>query len=476
MARNTVKRVKTGSFERRFSMARAGLLAGARYATLSAGTFFTSPEKRADRRSEILSAQARDLVAELGQLKGSVVKIGQMMALFGEHFLPAEVTEALHTLEDSTTSLEWETIDRHLRQELGEVKHNALEVDPEPLGAASLAQVHRARRKTDGLEVVLKIQYPGVADAIDSDMRAIVRLLKWSGVVSITEEFNQWLAEVREMLAREVDYDLEANTTEYFRSALADDERFVVPEVVHAYSSHNILCLTFEHGVGINDPAIQQLSPERRNFMGRAIMELCCREVFEWDRMQTDPNFGNYLLRPGRDGHNDQIVLLDFGAIREFDHATLGPGREMIRAAWHHDRERLLCAFQSLGFLAGDVPRKVLDNFVDLCFEAIEVLQDPDRYPPPSEVVNERGEYLWGESDLPNRIMAKASRNALSRYFDVPPREFIFLARKLLGAYTFLHVIEAQVRGNEILEPFLGMNEPADQDLVARMNHQATGT
>ena len=476
MARNTVKRVKTGSFERRFSMARAGLLAGARYATLSAGTFFTSADKRADRRSAILSAQARDLVAELGQLKGSVVKIGQMMALFGEHFLPPEVTEALHTLENSTTALEWETIDKHLRHELGEVKRAELDLDPEPLGAASLAQVHRAVRRSDGLEVVLKIQYPGVADAIDSDMRAIVRLLKWSRLVSITEEFNQWLAEVREMLAQEVDYDLEANTTEYFRNALADDERFVVPEVVHEYSSHNILCLTFEHGVGINDPSIQQLSQPRRNFMGRAIMELCCREVFEWDRMQTDPNFGNYLLRPGRNGEQDQIVLLDFGAIREFEHVTLGPGREMIRAAWHHDRERLLEALRALDFLSGDVPQKVLDNFVELCFEAIEVLQDPDRFPPPPEVVNEHGEYLWGESDLPNRIMAKASRNALSRYFDVPPREFIFLARKLLGAYTFLHVIEAQVRGNTILEPFLGMNEDADRTLVASVNQPDTGT
>ncbi len=476
MARNTVKRVKTGSFERRFSMARAGLLAGARYATLSAGTFFTPAHKRADRRSAILSAQAEDLVAELGQLKGSVVKIGQMMALFGEHFLPPEVTAALHTLENRTTALEWETIDEHLRRELGELKRAELDVDPEPLGAASLAQVHRAVRPSDGLEVVLKIQYPGVADAIDSDMRAIVRLLKWSRLVSITEEFNQWLAEVREMLAREVDYDLEANTTEFFRNALADDERFVVPEVVHEYSSNNVLCLTFEHGVGISDPSIQQLSQARRNFMGRAIMELCCREVFEWDRMQTDPNFGNYLLRPGREADQDRIVLLDFGAIREFEHATLGPGREMIRAAWHHDRERLLEALRALDFLSGNVPQKVLDNFVELCFEAIEVLQDPDRYPPPPEVVNERGEYLWGESDLPNRIMAKASRNALSRYFDVPPREFIFLARKLLGAYTFLHVIEAQVRGNTILEPFLGMNEDADRALVTSMNQPDTGT
>ena len=224
MARKTVKRVKTGSLERRFSMARAGFLAGARYATASAGGLFAAPDQREARRRRNLSQRAEELVEELGQLKGSVVKIGQMMALFGEHFLPEEVTDALHTLENSTTALEWPAVEKHLRQQLGSVKLAELEVDPQPLGAASLGQVHRARRKSDGAELALKIQYPGVANAIDSDMRALVRLLKLSRLVPITEQFNQWLDEVRDMLGREVDYDLEAHTPRHFRDALADAE------------------------------------------------------------------------------------------------------------------------------------------------------------------------------------------------------------------------------------------------------------
>ena len=129
MTRKTVKRVKTGSVERRFSMAKAGFMAGAKYATASAGTFFTSKDKREERRKEILSARAQELVEELGKLKGSVVKIGQMMALFGEHFLPEEVTTALHTLENQTTALEWSAIEKHLQRQLGEVKLAELEVD-----------------------------------------------------------------------------------------------------------------------------------------------------------------------------------------------------------------------------------------------------------------------------------------------------------------------------------------------------------
>lgn len=467
MDRKTVKRVKTGSFERRLSMATAGIFAGAKYATLSAGTLFTAKDKREERRKEILSQQAQQLVEDLGKLKGSVVKIGQMMALFGEHFLPEEVTTALHTLESQTTALAWPTMFRHLQMELGDSKLADLEISRTPLGAASLAQVHKAIRKSDGKALVLKIQYPGVAQAIDSDLRALVRLLKLSRLVPITEQFNEWLDEIREMLKREVDYDLEAHTTEYFRELLKDDDRFVVPTVVPEYSSHNILCMTFEEGIPITEVEVDQLSQDRRNHIGRAIMELCCMEVFQWNKMQTDPNFGNYLLRlDNSPAHQDQVVLLDFGAIRDFEHTTLGPGREMIRASWDHDKDRLAQAMRALGFLAKDVPPRVLDDFAAMCFEAVEPLQDPERFPVPSQVLNDKQEYMWGESDLPSRVMGRAGRNALSVHFDVPPKEFIFLVRKLLGAYTFLHVIRAEIRGNTLLEPFFPMQEEEDKAMV----------
>ena len=162
---NSVARIKTGSFERRLSLTRAGLFAGTRIASHMATNWFSGKEKREERHSAMMSSQAQLLVDELGSLKGSVVKIGQVMALYGEHFLPDEVTKALHTLEDQTTSLEWSAIERVLKEELGTDRLNQLEVDPEPIGAASLGQVHRARRKSDGLELVLKVQYPEIGRA-----------------------------------------------------------------------------------------------------------------------------------------------------------------------------------------------------------------------------------------------------------------------------------------------------------------------
>jgi predicted unusual protein kinase regulating ubiquinone biosynthesis (AarF/ABC1/UbiB family) len=467
MEKKTVKRVKTGAFERRFSMARAGFLAGARYATLSAGTFFASKDQREEMRRKILSRQAQWLVSELSELKGSIVKIGQMMALFGEHFLPEEVTAALHTLENSTTALEWPAIERQLRHELGNERLAELDVETTPLGAASLGQVHKAVRKSDGRILCLKIQYPGVASAIDSDLNAMVSLLKMTHLVPITREFNTWLDEVRTMLGREVDYKLELETTRLFHTLLKDDHRFIVPEVFPDYSTDCVLCTSFEEGDSINEKNIRGLSQERRNALGRAIMELCCSEIFIWEKMQTDPNFGNYLLRRD-EKHGDKLVLLDFGAIRYFEKPVIAAGREMIRGAWHHDAPRLQRALLTLGFLE-NAPQRVLDDFASLCFEAIEVLQDPERFPPPPDVLNEKGEYIWGNSDLPKRVMGRAGRNTLSVYFDVPPKEFIFLFRKLLGAYTFLHVIEAEIRGDTLLAPFLPRFEAEDIALMQKL-------
>jgi len=450
-----VRRIKTGALERRFSMARAGFMASARFALQSAGNLLNSGDEREARQKEILSEQAQYLVKELGKLKGSVVKVGQMMALLGEHFLPAEVTAALHTLESETTALEWSTMSRHLRSEIGE-RMDELDIDPEPLGAASLGQVHKARRKSDGRELALKIQYPGVAAAIDSDLQALVQLLELTRLVPITEEFNQWLDEVHSMLRREVNYHLELETTRHFGEILRDDPRYRVPDVYPEYSTGNVLCTSFEQGVGVSDPKVLALPQERRNHIGKAIMDICCKEVFVWSKMQTDPNFGNYLIQIADSaGHSDRIVLLDFGAFRDFDERVLGPGKEMIRASYFRDRARLLKALQDLQFLHENVPDKVLNQFVELCFMAVEVLADPDVHPMPDYVLNEKKQYLWGKSDLPDRVIAQASKSALSVHFDVPPKEFIFLARKLLGAYTFLHVIRAEVRGDEILRPYL---------------------
>ena len=147
-----LKQLKTSSMDRRLSI--ANIFAGG-YAGQHPVRVLCSRVKKKKKTQKAMKEQADYLVAEIGKLKGSIVKIGQMMALYGEHFLPEEVTQALNTLNNKTVALAWPAIKAQLQQQLGS-KLDDLTVDHRPLGTASLAQVHRAVRKSDGMELVLK--------------------------------------------------------------------------------------------------------------------------------------------------------------------------------------------------------------------------------------------------------------------------------------------------------------------------------
>ncbi|PAV26063.1 ABC1 kinase family protein [Tamilnaduibacter salinus] len=454
--RKAVSRIKTGRFERQLSLTRAGLFAGTRMATHMATNWFGGRETREQRSRDMMSSQARFLVDELGKLKGSVVKIGQVMALYGEHFLPEEVTEALHTLEDQTTWLEWSSIRRVLLEELGAQRLAELEVDAEPIGAASLGQVHRARRRSDGLELVLKIQYPGVAEAVDSDLNAVAQILKMARLVSIGPEFNEWLEEVRTMMHREVDYGLEGRTTEHFRQMLLDDDRFIVPRVLPEFSTSHVMASTYESGITVGSDEVANLPVERRSALGRAALELFFRELFVWGEIQTDPNFGNYRIRVSPDPARepDRIVLLDFGAVQEYPDRFLNPVRKMIEASYEQDRERVIEGGIALHFMSRDWPEDVLYRFAEVCMSVLEPLA-PHNSDWPDYAVNEQGQYRWKQSDLPSRVARQAARSAISRYFRIPPKEFVFLNRKLIGVYTLIAVLKAEFNGEDLLRAYL---------------------
>ncbi len=448
-----MKRLKTGAFERRFSMAKAGFIASTRLAAGAAGSMFASPEEREEKRRRAMAEQAQYLVRELGKLKGSVVKIGQMMALYGEHFLPPEVTQALHQLNDDTTALSWSTMESVIREQLGEKRFAELDIDHSPLGAASLAQVHRARRKSDGTELVLKVQYPGVAQAIDADLNLVTQLLRLTKVVPMTREFEEWLDEVRTMMHREVNYPQEMETTRLFHSYVKDDPRYIVPRIYSDYCTDTVLCMSFERGVPINSPIVLGLSQERRNRLALASLDVCVREVFEWGEMQTDPNFGNYLVRlADTEGGIDQIILLDFGAVRDFPDDLMALARGLTRGAFFKNRDLMRQAMKGFSFF-DNMPDSTRDGLIDLMFLAIEPFSDLKDAP--ADTLTDDGKYIWANSRLHVRAAAQAARSAASKSFSVPPKELMFLSRKLMGAYTFMTVIDARIYARALLDPYM---------------------
>jgi predicted unusual protein kinase regulating ubiquinone biosynthesis (AarF/ABC1/UbiB family) len=442
--------LKTGALERNIALTKLGLGAGTKIVAHSVANLFRGEVSRTQSDRDFYKRQAEILRDELGQLKGSVMKAGQMLSLYGQYFLPEEAVTVLSQLQDDTPAVQWRVVGPVLERAIGRARMAELDIDHEPLAAASLGQAHRARRRKDGLEVVVKIQYPGVADAIESDIKTLSRLITMTRLAPKGLDLNPIFAELREMLHREVDYAAERSFTESFRDKLKDDPRFVVPRVLTEYSSDQVLTTTYEHGHHVKDAAVQSLSQDRRSALGRAFVQLFVTELFGWNMVQTDPHFGNYRIRPEADG-KDRIVLLDFGATRIFGRGFVDNYANIVRGGVQRDREQITRGAVGIGLMDANFPKSVLDAFCDMCEMITEPFagNEPDRVP--AKLLNAKGEYRWGESDLPMRAGQLAAKNAFSKHFRVPPREIVFLHRRLSGVFIMLATLHAEVDARPLL-------------------------
>jgi len=444
-------KLKTGSFDRNAAMARMGMMAGASYATHTFGNLFRSKSDREARNREFYVRQAQFLADELGQLKGSVMKVGQMLSVYGQYFMPPEAIEVLRSLQDDSPPVAWDDLAPVVRERLGTERLAELEIDEEPLAAASLGQVHRARRKSDGRELCIKIQYPQLADAIDSDIRTLTNIVRLARLVPKGIELNAIMEEVREMIYREVDYDRELRMTREFGERLADDDRYVVPDVFPEYSTETVLVTSFEAASHVQSEAVKALPQPRRNRLGGAALELFFLEFFDWGIVQTDPHFGNYKIRVDEAGDDDKFVLLDFGATREFAPRFLGAYYDTVAGAFEHDQQKLIDGAIGISLLRRDSPQQVFDDFARVGMLIIE----PFMRQPPAEFATTDHQYKWGESDLFWRVSRAVQDAAISRWFRIPPREIVFLHRRLGGVFVLMSVLDAEYNAHDMLAHYL---------------------
>lgn len=451
----SIKRLITSPFGRNLAMARIGLVSGSQIAAHETLNLFRGKQARATSNRSFYTKQAGYLRDELGRLKGSIMKVGQMLSLYGQYFMPPEAVKVLASLQDNTPPVSWSAVRPQIEASLGQRRVSELEIDPKPLASASLGQAHIAYRKRDRRKLVLKIQYPGVGDAIDSDIRSLSRVIQLAQLVPKGISLGPIMEEVREMLHQEVDYGRELRMTAWYHERLQDDARYVVPDVVEEYCTDDILTTSFEAGSHIHSPEVQQLSLARRNRLAECALELFFNEFLRWDRVQTDPHFGNFKIRLDPQGENDQLVMMDFGATRDFSRPFLKAYRDIIAGAFYDDREVILRGAEAIGLMRSQFGDSVRDTFVEVCRLIIEPFAEITPERPPREWLNADGAYRWGETDLPRRVSAAVAKAAMSRYFRVPPREIVFLHRRLAGVFILVASLRAELKARPLLQRFL---------------------
>jgi len=421
--KEALREIRTNLLTRGFSLARASLKVGG----LAANTLLANRESG----DKAWLKKVEYLVKELGQLKGTAMKVGQTLSMYGEHLLPKEVNDLLKTLQQNSPPLAWSAIEAVLQSELGIERLAELDVEPDPVGAASIGQVHRARVRATGEVLAIKIQYPGVDKAVETDLKLLKFILNLSDLVPRGPRFDQIFDEIRIMFHQEIDYEQEATRAAQFADLLANDPRYFVPRPVVRYCTRRVLTTEFIVGHRVDAPEVQTLSLERRNRLGEAFMDLYLRELMEFRLMQTDPHLGNYLVQIDEAG--DRLALFDFGAVREVPVAFLKSYAQLVEGSLLGRDSSIEAGGRGLGLLQDGDSSSLVTDYVNLCRLLIEPFDD-------SGVA-----YDWGESTLPKRVTGAVTKIAGSYKLRAPPRELVFLDRKLGGVFIFLSVLKCKL-------------------------------
>lgn len=394
-------------------------------------------DQEEERRSEEYTRMAGQIAGTLGELKGAVMKVGQI-ASQTQDFLPKEFSEALQTLQKEAPPMPFDVIVGQIEGELGKPVGELFEyLQEQPYAAASIGQVHRARLHS-GEDVIIKVQYPGVDDSCDSDLKQLRLALRLGGLLKMPKEsVDQLFAEIRERLKEELDYENEARNIELFRDYHAKDSWIVIPRVFPAFSTGRVLTMALEEGDHVSQVTPEDYSQDTINRIGHRIFTTMADQLFRFQCIHGDPHAGNFAYRP--DG---TIVLYDFGCVKKLKPAIVESYRQALVSALNEDYRALDQHLIDLGARVESRPA------VDEAYYAMwrDILITPFSSDSP---------YDFGRSDL-HKVVANKTSTVFEylEYFQ-PPVESIFIDRMIAGHYWMMRRLGVQAAFRSELEQYL---------------------
>ncbi|QZD92421.1 AarF/ABC1/UbiB kinase family protein [Qipengyuania xiapuensis] len=382
-------------------------------------------------------ANAKRLTDRLAHLRGAAMKLGQMISMDAGDLLPPELSEILARLRERADFMPPKQLDKVLSAEWGkDWRKRFRRFEPRPIAAASIGQVHRAMLP-DGRLLAIKVQYPGIAQSIDSDVDNVAGLLKLTGLLPAELDIAPLLAAAKEQLHEEADYVREGAMMTRFGELLEGREGFVVPELHEELTTTRILAMSFEEGGPIE--ALASERQELRDEVFARMIELVARELFDSRLMQTDPNFANYRWQ----AKTGRIVLLDFGAAREVSEGISADYRRLLYAGLAEDREAVMEAAIEAGFMN---PR-ALERHPEAMRRAVDIvvtqMASDDRLD-------------FGDRAFVPEIRETVMPIARDRdSWHLPPAETLFVQRKVSGTALLGARLNARVDVRGIVESVL---------------------
>jgi predicted unusual protein kinase regulating ubiquinone biosynthesis (AarF/ABC1/UbiB family)/DNA-binding XRE family transcriptional regulator len=441
-----LSRIKTSFASRNFALARTASSAVARATAMAFERLLANDEHRnaITRRAHV--AIARHLVDTLGELKGAAMKLGQTLGYL-DFGISEEARAELATLQVISKPMSPAAIATVFIEEFGEPPRRLFaEWTPQPFAAASIGQVHRARLHS-GEEVAVKVQYPNIVAAIETDLRGAALVDTMSSLVFRGQERGIVMAEMRERFQEECDYRLEADNQERFRRAHAGCPGLRIPRVFEEFTRPRVLVTALEQGENL-DSFLAHASAEQRNRAAAIIWRFVVDSVFRDHVAHVDPHPGNFLFADG------DVVVLDFGCVKKLPAELMVDWRQLMRAVLEGRSEVVRTKLLEMGFVPD--PRRY---DLDAHYRLLLTFYEPSLSEQPFSFTPEFAQRNWHEAmtDNPNKFRINL------------PRDWVFINRMQFGLYGLLARLGAS---GDFREPLLRLlyepGEPRPEPISVR--------
>ncbi len=402
---------------------------------------FAGRERRVRIDDARRQADARRLAETMGEMKGALMKLGQMVSFISDD-IPVEYQAALATLQASAPPMDFALLRDVAERELGRPLERAFaRFDPKPLASASIGQVHRAQLP-DGREVVVKIQYPGVAEAIAADLANVGVLYRFIGLMYPGLDPKPVVAELRARITEELDYVREAANQNLFITRFAGHPFIRVPAVIASHSSARVLTSELAPGKRFADAV--QAPVELRQKWGEVLYRFMCESIFTHGMFNGDPHPGNYLFND--DGG---VTFLDFGCVKFFPAPMLAGWKKLVIANLSNDAPEFKRRLVEMGFVPENSP--LAD---DLLLRYFRYFYEPFAVDAEFEFTR-----AYTAKSLGMVFSPTGEFTGLTKQTNMPP-DFVFVNRIQWGIYSILAHLGAHANFHRIHCEYLYDNNP----------------
>ncbi|MDW3649571.1 MAG: AarF/UbiB family protein [Bacteroidia bacterium] len=375
---------------------------------------------------------AEDIYETLSELKGSALKVAQMLSM-DKGVLPKAFSQQFSQAQSKAPALSGPLILRTIQKYLGKSPLEIFdEFEMKATHAASIGQVHKAKK--DGQELAIKIQYPGVGDSVISDLK-LVRPIATRMLGFKDQDVEMYFQEVKERLLEETDYALELKRSVQISEACKDLPNLFFASYLPEYSSDRILTMTWLEGLTLEEFLAKEPSQEIRNQIGQAMWDFYNYQIHVLKIMHADAHPGNYLFR-----EIGELGVLDFGCVKDLPEDFYQAFIQILNPEVLNNDELFLKACYEAQILVPGDSQKEIDLYASIFRESWSLISKP--------FISKR--FDFGDKDFFDKIYAfgdEMSRNPALRNSRVPRghKDGIYLNRTYFGLFSILHELEAEI-------------------------------